>query len=99
MENIMSYRGPSGISQESVNSLEYTEGGLPVWPEIASKPKLPEPLANPDFGPLEVELESGLQYMDEKGREPKDFSHIVFERALTCLYGKDIWKWYNERVV
>ena len=46
--------------------------------------------------PLVQVIEDGIQGIVENGFPGKDFDHYVFEQALECVFGKDIWKWWNE---
>lgn len=32
-----------------------------------------------------------------KGK-PEDFEHFVYEKAMTALYGKKVWDWYNDAI-
>jgi len=63
-----------------------------------AKPKKPEPLPNPDWSVLVSYLQDGVESVETEGYQPKDFDHYCFEIALETLYGKDIWKWWNEKL-
>ena len=41
-----------------------------------------------------------LSYIDSLagGEYFKDAEYHIFEAAITLFYGKDVWKWINERI-
>ncbi len=56
----------------------------------------PQPVDNPGwFGLIEL-LESIISDVDQKGYS-KDCKQWIFEKALTVLYGNDIFNWWDER--
>lgn len=57
----------------------------------------PSKIKNPDFTKLIQHLEEGLKNLEDCGFPGKDFDHYTFETAMECLYGPDVWTWYNEK--
>lgn len=55
-----------------------------------------KPLDKPDFSRLQKLVEEGIADLYLNHREPKDFAHFVFEEALIAIYGKDVFKTYNQ---
>lgn len=51
-----------------------------------------------DFSPLVEWMESGMDHVEQHNCEPKDFEHYVFETAMNCVYGKDVWEWLNRKL-
>ena len=43
-------------------------------------------------------LNEGLEHLERNGYHGKDFEHYVFECAIETVYGRDVWKWWNERL-
>ena len=60
------------------------------------KYKEPEPVPNPDWNPLINYIREAVHIVGVDQYIPKDFDHYCFEMAIETLYGKDIWKWWNE---
>lgn len=56
----------------------------------------PQPKQNPDFGPLIQMLEDDIAEMEQTKHRDDDISHYVYESALKCLYGPDVFKWINK---
>lgn len=53
--------------------------------------------AKPDFTPLTKMLTEGVQSVKENDGYPgKDFEHYVFETAMECAFGKNVWEWWNK---
>ena len=48
---------------------------------------------------LKEQCQSYIDYIDddEKYSEDNDNAHYVFEKAMETLFGKDVWKFINER--
>lgn len=57
----------------------------------------PMPKTSPDFLPLVAWLEQGMQSIQERETYPKDFKEYVFESAMTCIYGPEVFAWINKR--
>lgn len=64
----------------------------------AAKPKM---IAHRDrdLFPLIKACEEYVDYIDKYNSDGgSDPSHYIFEAALTCFYGKDIWAWHNSKL-
>jgi len=57
----------------------------------------PEPLINPNFGPLQKMIIESINLAIKENKEDDDFEHYVYEAAIEAVYGKDFWKWYNKQ--
>lgn len=66
--------------------------------EAKKKAERPQPLPNIDWSPLQKLMTEEIRKMDEVKDyyHDDDFDHWVFETALECVFGKDIWKWWNK---
>lgn len=64
--------------------------------EEAKKQEIPQPLPTPYFHPLIKMCESHIASIAEKGYADEDDKNYIFECALSAIYGKDIWNWYNK---
>lgn len=58
--------------------------------------KPPTPLEKPDWEKFRRFLEESVAEWAKPDGYLKDWSHYVFEEALTTLYGKNFWDWWNE---
>mgnify|MGYP001218571265 CR=1 FL=1 len=56
-------------------------------------PKIKEKI---DFKPLIKICEEYIKCLKE-GEYFKDADHYIFETALECIFGENIWKWINNR--
>lgn len=61
----------------------------------------PLDLGNVDFTPL---YEACKEYVDFLNSERchgshENHNHFIFESAISCIYGKDFWEWYNSKFV
>ena len=56
-----------------------------------------KPLKAPDFTPLRNMIIDGIEDAIKRQREPKDFSHYVYEMAMEAVYGKGFWEWWNKQ--
>jgi len=56
--------------------------------------KTPTKLNNPDFKDL---AKICVEYVRSKNPD-EDLKEYIFEAALEAVYGKDIWKYINEKV-
>jgi hypothetical protein len=56
----------------------------------------PQPIQNPDFGPLIKMLEEDLESIEKTKQRDEDINHYAYEAAMTCLYGPDVFKWINK---
>jgi len=54
------------------------------------------PLEKIDWQPVIDLVIDGVDTMRNECYEPKDFEHYVYEAVMEAVYGKDVWKWYND---
>jgi hypothetical protein len=57
---------------------------------------VPAPKPKPDFTNLILEAEEGIRSIVKEGHPGKDFEHYIFETAMQCIFGPDVWDWWNE---
>lgn len=59
----------------------------------------PEPLQNIDFEPLK---EICGEYIDDLANcyadEDGDYAAHIYECAMGCIYGREVWAWINKRM-
>lgn len=89
------------MDKELKNSLEeFTDTELEE--ELNRRKKqnaAPTPLDSPDWEPVKSACEEIVKsIINETYHMDDDSSHYVFEEAMKAVYGKDIFKWYNENV-
>lgn len=61
--------------------------------------EIPTPLAEPDFEPLKAMAENYLKSLiddDEDAEEVEQY--YIFEMAMDCIYGPEVWKWINSKI-
>lgn len=58
----------------------------------------PKQLENKDFAPVVKICQEYIDKLDSSGREIKDIEHYILEAAVTCVFGKDVWNWINEKI-
>jgi hypothetical protein len=60
----------------------------------------PESLNPPeiDIRPLKKIVEEYINYVWDEVKGVDDYKHWIFESAITCFYGNDIWPKINERI-
>jgi hypothetical protein len=66
------------------------------WVEVISE-DLPKRLPTMDFNPL---IESCLNYvydLNESGWVDEDYPSYVFEEAMKCVFGPDIFTWITRK--
>lgn len=56
----------------------------------------PTPVANPDFSKLIATCVSSVTNSDKEDYWDDDIAHSIYEAAM-AVYGKDYWKWHNQR--
>ena len=66
------------------------------WTEVGMD-DVPQRLTMMDFNPL-IELCIGyVQDLDEKGWVDEDYPYYVFQEAMECVFGKDVFTWINKK--
>lgn len=56
--------------------------------------KAPAPLDVPNFDRITVEVKEYIASI-ERGEEPKDIEHWLYESAIEAVFGPKIWNWIN----
>jgi hypothetical protein len=72
-----------------------------IMPELlrGARPDRPKYIFCRDIGPLSEICSGYLDYLDSKEyHEDNDYDSLIFEAAMEMFYGKDIWKWINEKM-
>ena len=62
--------------------------------------KRPDIIESPDLSQLRetvIEYMDAVESVESGGYIDEDFVHYVFEEAVGAFYGKDVWKYVNER--
>lgn len=62
---------------------------------IAEKPKQLE-IANLDS--LRKICQEYIDELDSKEFVDEDYDNYIYEVALECIFGKDVWKWINKKL-
>lgn len=55
----------------------------------------PIPLPSPDFSPLIDQAKEAIQEIVDCGHTSDDLDHYMFEIAMECIFGQNIWDWWN----
>ncbi len=55
------------------------------------------PLFNPNFTKLVEAVRNHVESTLNEGPEDNDDSHFIYEIAVEAIYGKEIWKIFNEQ--
>lgn len=58
---------------------------------------LPKIISNPNLEDLIELTRSVVEEVVENGRYPKDIDQYVFESVMTTFYGKDIFRYLNDK--
>ena len=65
--------------------------------ELAREFDIPKQLILQDFKELRKICQSYVDDLEKDGYVDEDHSHYIFETAMTCIFGKDVWKWINSK--
>lgn len=65
--------------------------------ERAKRNDRPKRIAEPDWDTLTRLIDGLVAQLDETGSVRDDADRLVFEMAMTALYGHRIFGWWNER--
>ena len=60
--------------------------------------KKPKPLKNPNFQTIIKMAVEETDYITEHGCSSKDFEQYIYEEAMFCVYGKDIFQYINSKL-
>ena len=85
--------GMGGMDQGSPPSFDVMKVG-----DIKTIVSRPRPLDDIDFKPLIKMLESNMNDIVKGNYHDDDDDHYIWETAMKCVYGRDIFNWYNENV-
>ena len=66
--------------------------------DITKEVQRPQPVENPDFSRLIKQLEENMDNIVKGNYSDDDDDHYAWESLMQCVYGKDIFNWYNENV-
>jgi hypothetical protein len=75
-------------------TVEELEAQLKKLQELNLKPVM---LTDIDLGPLKAECHIYINTIAEGKLVDEDTKQGIFECAITTFFGKDIWKWVNDR--
>lgn len=65
--------------------------------ENRRKKAIPQQLSSPDFIPLQEICQNYIDELAAGCRPDDDCEHYVFEAAIECCFGKDVWNWINRQ--
>ena len=86
--------GKGGMDQGSPESFDVMKVG-----DIKTIVSRPRPLDDINFKPLIKMLESNMNDIVKGDYSDDDDDHYAWETAMQCVYGKDIFNWYNDNVI
>lgn len=82
---------------DNVGVVDYTSGEWRVIGYITDVPDLlPEDKRNPQR--LIETVQHYINHIEERGYEPKDGEHYIYEEALKYLYGNNVFDWINKKL-
>ncbi len=58
----------------------------------------PSPVESPDWSVLVRLCKEYIDVLSHWEMPDDDFDHLVFECAMGCIYGQDVWHWVNDRL-
>ena len=62
------------------------------------KDEKPTQLENIDIKSLKEICQNYIDDLEKNAYADEDYEHYIFETAMNCIFGKDVWKWINERL-
>lgn len=65
---------------------------------MSDEQKKPTQIEDPDFTPLAKICQEYLDALERDEYVSDDLVNYVFERAMECLFGKEVWSWINARL-
>lgn len=70
---------------------------IAVDPRIDENPTInpPKQLSSIDFEPLKKICQKYIDALADEGCADEDSAHYIFETALECIFGKDVWHFVN----
>ena len=81
-----------------INLSEFTEDELVAEIKRRRWGDKPPMLQHTDFNKLVETCQKYINYVDSDDyHEDNDWSHYIYEAVIETLYGKDVWKWINNR--
>jgi len=51
-----------------------------------------------NFEPLQDICQEYIDSVEKDGYANEDFDHYIFETALECIFGKEVWSWVNKKL-
>jgi 5-methylcytosine-specific restriction endonuclease McrBC regulatory subunit McrC len=96
MEKVKSLRQ---LTENEFNTLKEANMLLTIYPDAPGtyqelKGTRPKPKKIPDFESLIKACEHYLNNI-EKGKQRDDDQHYIYEAAMECIYGKEVWDFIN----
>lgn len=55
----------------------------------------PKQLSSIDVEPLKKICQDYINALANDGYADEDFDHYIFETAMECIFGKDVWRFVN----
>lgn len=76
-------------------STKELEAELKKRKEAEKEMAVPKQLSSFDFSPLQKICQNYINELAEEGYADKDYDHYIYETAIECIFGKDVWQWIN----
>ena len=79
-------------------TIEHLEAALEVKREAKKIADVPVPKGITDFSKVAEMVINHVNSMNtDEYHEDNDDKHYIYKAAIEAVYGKDVWKWINER--
>lgn len=56
---------------------------------------VPQQLPSLDFSPLIKICQDYINDLAREGYADDDYDHYIYETAIECVFGEDVWSWIN----
>ena len=66
--------------------------------ELEQKTEKPKQLVSQDFSKLKEICQDYIDDLANKGYVDEDHPYDIFETAMNCIFGSDVWQWVNRRL-
>lgn len=63
-----------------------------------AKDEKPIQLKNINVKPLKEICQNYINDLEKNAYVDEDYEHYIFEIAMECIFGEDVWKWINKKV-
>ena len=64
--------------------------------ERRNRMAIPKPLKKINWKMLIALAQEGVGSVAGTGNPGKDFEEYMFQQAMECIFGPDVWKWWNK---